>query len=140
MPKKPNEIGQRLRQWSATQFPSLAAFARALGWIPQNLTPYLNGTILPGNALQAKLRELGCDIEWLMTGKDKEECDRAKTRELSPNDVALLQVLKEEGIESAEMLRAFFDKEEIAKDIASIMAERYKRRIQGKMKKKRRKR
>jgi transcriptional regulator with XRE-family HTH domain len=76
MPKKPNEIGQRLRQWSATQFPSLAAFARALGWIPQNLTPYLNGTILPGNALQAKLRKLGCDIEWLMTGKTTYEGKR----------------------------------------------------------------
>jgi len=90
--------------------------------------------------MHARLRELGCDIEWLMTGQTKEECDRARTRDLNPNDVALLQVLKEEGIESAEMLRAFFDKEEIAKDIASIMAERYKRRIQGKMKKKRRKR
>lgn len=69
IPKKPNEIGQRLRQWGSSRFPSQAAFARALGLVPQNLTPYLNGITLPGNTIQAKLREIGCDIEWLMTGK-----------------------------------------------------------------------
>lgn len=47
----------------------MAEFARALGMRPQTLNNYLAGQAKPGNVLQARLRELGCDIEWLMTGK-----------------------------------------------------------------------
>ncbi len=47
----------------------MAVFARALAMSPQALQNYLQGKMLPGNAVQEKLRALGCDIEWLMTGK-----------------------------------------------------------------------
>jgi repressor LexA len=50
----------------------MAAFGRALGLRPQELYRYLSGQIQPGNKLQSKLRDLGCDLEWLMTGKKKE--------------------------------------------------------------------
>lgn len=46
----------------------MAEFSRALDMLPQSLNNYLSGQMKPGNKLQAKLRLLGCDIEWLMTG------------------------------------------------------------------------
>jgi repressor LexA len=49
-------------------------FAEALGLPRQGLNPYFNG-IKPGNKLQEKLRAIGCDIEWLMTGRDKDVKD-----------------------------------------------------------------
>lgn len=48
----------------------MAEFSRRLELkTAQELYPYLNGKSLPGNKLQSKLRDLGCDIEWLMTGE-----------------------------------------------------------------------
>jgi len=38
----------------------------------QNLHDYLSGRTNPGNEVQDKLRALGCNIEWLMTGKSAE--------------------------------------------------------------------
>jgi hypothetical protein len=50
------------------EFGSLVSFARALGITQQTLNDYTSGRILPGNKMQSRLRSLGCDIEWLMTG------------------------------------------------------------------------
>lgn len=47
----------------------MADFARSLSMQPAGLTKYLNGKQQPGNIIQKRLRDLGCDIEWLMTGK-----------------------------------------------------------------------
>lgn len=70
---KPNDIGLRMRTFGEKNFPSMAAYARALGMRPQTLNNYLAGQARPGNVMQARLREIGCDIEWLMTGKSIHE-------------------------------------------------------------------
>ncbi len=41
-----------------------------MGIQSQSLTPYVNNLTTPGTVTQNKLRDLGCDIEWLMTGKE----------------------------------------------------------------------
>ena len=69
MSKDSSEIGKRLREFGLSKFTSMAEFARALDLPPQSLNSYLSGNFMPGNKMQSKLRELGCDIEWLMTGK-----------------------------------------------------------------------
>jgi len=48
-------------------------FAEALEVSPQTISSYLSGARRPGFEMQAKLRALGCDIEWLMTGAKKDE-------------------------------------------------------------------
>jgi transcriptional regulator with XRE-family HTH domain len=48
----------------------MAEFSRILEIHPQTLNKYLHGVMKPGNDLQAKLRELGMDLEWLMTGSE----------------------------------------------------------------------
>ncbi|MBW7887417.1 MAG: hypothetical protein H3C35_03525 [Bacteroidetes bacterium] len=51
----------------------MSNFSKALDMSSQNLNKYLNGKQRPGALLQSKLRGLGCDIEWLMTGKTSGE-------------------------------------------------------------------
>lgn len=63
------QIGQRLRDFGDGHYNSLVEFARALEISPQQLNAYVSGQRIPGNAMQSRLRDLGCDIEWLMTGK-----------------------------------------------------------------------
>ncbi len=68
---KAAEIAQRLRQFGKNHFGSMSKLAEALDMTPQQLNDYLSGRITPGNKMQGRLREIGCDIEWLMTGEKK---------------------------------------------------------------------
>jgi len=70
---KAKEIGERLRQFGANKFSHRTEFAHFLGMSYESLTNYINGQALPGNTMQDRLRKLGCDIEWLMTGKLTDE-------------------------------------------------------------------
>lgn len=61
-------IGKRLKEFSA-RYESLTEFANALGMKRQQLYPYLNGQSLPGFEIIARLRDLGCDPNWLISGE-----------------------------------------------------------------------
>jgi transcriptional regulator with XRE-family HTH domain len=75
MPKKSvitdidGSVARRLREWGESAFPSMAALARAIGVTPQTLNVYLSAKTRPGNAMQDRLRSLGADVEYIMTGK-----------------------------------------------------------------------
>ena len=66
---KHTEIGNRLREFGSKNYSTMSDFAKALEMRPQTLNNYLSGSSRPGGILQGRLRALGCDIEWLMTGK-----------------------------------------------------------------------
>ncbi len=87
-----NLVAGRLKEF-AKRFGSLAEFARLLEMkTPQQLQPYMTGKSLPGFELLVRLRNLGCDPNWLMSGETK-----------PPS----IQAFKEEGLEydSEEMRR-----------------------------------
>lgn len=63
------EIAQRLREFGKKKFTSMSEFAKAVGMKPSSFNVYLSGNARPGPILHERLRELGCDIEWLMTGE-----------------------------------------------------------------------
>jgi hypothetical protein len=65
---KVSEISKRLKKWGVEEYGSLVSFARALGISQQSLHDYTSARTRPGNKMQSRLRELGCDVEWLMTG------------------------------------------------------------------------
>jgi hypothetical protein len=65
---KTGEISKRLKKWGLEEFGSLVSFAQALGISQQSLHDYTSGRTRPGNKMQPRLRRLGCDVEWLMTG------------------------------------------------------------------------
>jgi transcriptional regulator with XRE-family HTH domain len=80
------QIGVRLRAFGDSRFSSMAEFARALEVTPTYLSHYLSGRARPGNVVQAKLRGLGCNLEWLMTGEKGEQ----KHRVCTPEEEAIL--------------------------------------------------
>ncbi len=89
-------IGARLREFAYSRGFKLTEFAKALGMIPQTLNSYLSGRIAPGSEVLMKLSDLGCNIEWLLTGKaggttdstDSGEVDsRAELKEISKKDI-----------------------------------------------------
>ena len=63
------EIGKRLRDWVLSKYASLADGARALKIHQVHLSAYMVGRNVPGIKMQKKLRALGCNIDWLMTGE-----------------------------------------------------------------------
>jgi transcriptional regulator with XRE-family HTH domain len=73
MPSKNDEISARLRQFMNERFTTVGLFATALGMGQPSVSSYLNGSRTPGNKMQERLRELGCNIDWLMTGKTTTE-------------------------------------------------------------------
>jgi SOS-response transcriptional repressor LexA len=51
-------------------------YAEALGVTPATLKLYLAGEEKPPLSVQKKLRNLGCDVEWLLSGRIRESADR----------------------------------------------------------------
>lgn len=71
MEKDNHPVAKRLREVALTRYKSMAEFARMLEMKAQTLNDYLSGKSLPGNKLQARLRSLDFDIEYIMTGKKR---------------------------------------------------------------------
>ena len=95
---KNRKVANRLRKLAKERFRSQAELARALGVKPQTLTQYLNGKNLPGNTIQTKLRKLGVDVEFLMTGRHRSQS------KLSP----ILVVDEKAAMDIAAILRVKF--------------------------------
>jgi hypothetical protein len=80
---KSSEISKRLKKWGVEEFGSLVSFARALGISQQSLHDYTSGRTRPGNTMQSRLRDLGCDVEWMMTGSSAGAAVRRALRQKS---------------------------------------------------------
>lgn len=65
------EIAKRLREFGKRNFKNFAELARKMEWSPQALNVYLSGQSIPGGNILFKLKELGCDINWLLS-EDKD--------------------------------------------------------------------
>lgn len=72
-------IASRLREFAYSKTDRLTEFAKSLDMLPQTLNSYLSGKITPGSELLIKLSEMGCDIEWLLTGRPEGETRARKS-------------------------------------------------------------
>lgn len=63
-------IGNRIREFGNDNFASLKEFSQALGIHPSNLQAYLNGQREPGTPFLRKLKNLGCNLDWLFEESD----------------------------------------------------------------------
>ncbi len=66
-------VGERLREFGEKLYGKrgMSKFAEALEMTPQSLQNYLKTSKKPGNTFQDKLRNLGADVEYIMTGEQK---------------------------------------------------------------------
>jgi transcriptional regulator with XRE-family HTH domain len=62
-------IGQRLRKFGLERYGSIKEFAKAMRMSPPGVQQYLADKREPGTPVLQRLIRLGCDVEWLMTGK-----------------------------------------------------------------------
>ena len=63
------EIGERLKEFAKKNFGSVPKLAEKLGMSAHNLRQYTRGDAVLGGLYLHKLAELGCDVNWLLTGK-----------------------------------------------------------------------
>lgn len=68
-------IGERLRYFAENNFKLLNDFSKAMGVKTPALYNYFNNKNEPGSSFLFRLAELGCDINWLLTGHSFSEKD-----------------------------------------------------------------
>ena len=92
------EVGKRLRKFLLDKFGKLNAGAIKLGMSSAGLQMYLSGKRLPGAKILAKLKELGCDTDWLLMLKDEPAADRISdgvNQYLAEKDSVIISQAKE---------------------------------------------
>lgn len=67
------EIGERIKSFALENFGSLSEFCSKMEISLQTIYPYINGKSLPGTKLLIKLQNLGCSIDWLLSGIESKE-------------------------------------------------------------------
>ncbi len=64
---------ERIRRFGLKKFGSIKEFAEAMDMSPSNLQAYLQNRRQPGTPILKRLSELGCDIDWLLTGEENND-------------------------------------------------------------------
>jgi transcriptional regulator with XRE-family HTH domain len=94
--KKNSEIANRLRDWGLKKFGTFRQFSNALGISYEHLYRYIKGGSNPGAKILSKLSELGCDINWLLTGRGRDSPQAEQLiNELEQENRALRDELKQ---------------------------------------------
>jgi transcriptional regulator with XRE-family HTH domain len=88
-----------MRDFGLANFKSLKEFAIALGMRPQNIQKYIYDGRAPGAEILIRLSELGCSIDWLLTGNDASKnmakAQNARMQELEAENQALRNGISE---------------------------------------------
>jgi transcriptional regulator with XRE-family HTH domain len=66
-------IGERMRLFAKRKYGTLKKLAEAMKISPQQLQQYISGKREPGTRILAKLLRVGCDVNWLLGGKESFE-------------------------------------------------------------------
>lgn len=78
----PDTPGERLRQFAEHHYGSLYKLAKELGITSSSLHQYVTGRRQLGNKMQNRLREIGADIEFIMTGKTSAQLHKEREKKL----------------------------------------------------------
>jgi transcriptional regulator with XRE-family HTH domain len=66
-------VGERMRFFAKKKYGTLKKLADAMQISPQQLQQYISAKREPGTRILSKLLRLGCDINWLLGGKESVE-------------------------------------------------------------------
>lgn len=66
-------IGERMRWFAKKKYGTLKKLAEAMNISPQQLQQYISGKREPGSRILIKLLRLGCDVNWLLGGRESVE-------------------------------------------------------------------
>lgn len=76
--------GQRMRLFGESVYSSIKEFAQAVKMAPPNLQKYMNDEREPGSGILRRLYDIGCNINWLLTGNGNMFADNEIGRSLRP--------------------------------------------------------
>lgn len=74
-------IGERIRLFARRKFGTLKKLAEAMDISPQQLQQYISGKREPGSRILMKFLKLGCDLNWLLGGRESNESYRIQKLE-----------------------------------------------------------
>lgn len=80
-------VGKKLKEFGLKKFENIKLFAEALGVKREQLYPYFNNSTMPGGSMLKKLKDMGCDLNWLLADDEgppvmKEPSFEYKTKQL----------------------------------------------------------
>jgi plasmid maintenance system antidote protein VapI len=109
-------VGERLKQFAGLHG-GVTALAAMLGISQPRLSNYIRGEHDIPNDLMIKLGEIGCDVNWLMTGITQKEVSRrfaelvekARERPATREEYGILAILRSLGIRTAVDFHLYFD-------------------------------
>lgn len=110
------EIGERLIDWGVAKYGNKKNFAPALGWSNQaTLNNYVGeNASQPGPMIRKRLRELGADVDYILTGRSEfQELTDTGNKALfgtvpvnnSDSEIALLKKLYEEKVVQGDVFK-----------------------------------
>ena len=128
---KSDAIAKRLKEFGQAKFGAdhgwKKQFADALGVTTQHLDRYLSAASQPGNKMYTRLINLGCDIQWLLTGIPSKDLES-----ITITEKEILLALRKSGIDTLEKVRYLLNTEHLASDIAAAAVKEIKSRWPGK--------
>jgi transcriptional regulator with XRE-family HTH domain len=62
-------IGERMRLFALAKYSKIYDFADALDMGAPNVQAYMRGARRPGSSVLQKIKKLGCNLDWLLTGE-----------------------------------------------------------------------
>lgn len=74
-------MGERIRLFARRKFGTLKKLADAMEISPQQLQQYISGKREPGSRILMKFLKLGCDLNWLLGGRESNESYRIQKLE-----------------------------------------------------------
>lgn len=74
--------GKRIRLFGETVYESIKDFAVDLNMAPSNLQKYMNSEREPGMGILLRMLEMGCNLNWLLSGKGRMFADNDTGRAL----------------------------------------------------------
>lgn len=118
-----NVIGERIREFLIQKYGKLKTGADKLSVSPSALQMYLNGSRLPGRKFLVKLKELGCDIDLLLTNEVDVTADRVSDEPFVSKDKIILSQA-EEIHQLKEKLKSTKEKvNKLEKEVKEILEE-----------------
>lgn len=127
------EVATRLRQSLEPLFGGLNASAEALGMSSENLSQYWTGKSLPGNKLQARLREKKIDTTWIITGIAPDFKRQQKEVEEEIEMKKIYNYLKLKGLDTLDKVKDVYEAYEPMLKVAEKMST-YKKKSKGEIK------
>ena len=92
-------LGERIKIFAKQRYNTLKELAEALNISPQQLNQYTTGKREPGCKILSKLLDLGCDINWLLSGSKISESYKIITLENQIKELkeSLTEIIKVAG-------------------------------------------